>query len=152
MAQFFAPSEQFYGEKGGRKHFDGGIAPLSAIENSFNQIPGFQEKPKVVLTFFESLGICRLLGEKEARALNFREPLYEFPDLAQVSELAFLPYDDVANDERKVVVIALKNISAYQFSKIRRILVEEKDPNFVSFLNSVIVTRYHKLKTRKKGK
>lgn len=157
MALIFGPKAHFYGVSCGKSEFDGGIIPFSKIHRLFckyqtdlipNETPN---ETKIVLSFFRTLGICRLLNPDEAHVLHFnpdkddddQDPVYEFSDLTQISELPFLPSDPENAETHRVLCILFENVTQYWFSQLRqKNLILLKDKNYKSFLNSVIVRRH----------
>jgi len=45
------------------------------------------------------------------------------------------------SEQLKVLCLAFSGVSTYHFSKLRCFLIQQKDPNYKSFLNSVILTK-----------
>jgi len=145
------PSAHFYGVKGGRSAFQGGIIPFAKLHELFSfqgdLVPNKrEEETKVLLSFFSSLGICRLMtpGELKGQSFGSKDEVYEFFDLCDISDLPFLPSEPDAADY-KVLAIEYENVTQYLFTTLRKSLVNQKDPLYRSSLNSILVRRGQKL-------
>lgn len=97
--------------------------------------PGMALNTDSVLSVLQALGICTELFDEGSK-------VFEFPHLTQMSNVYYLPTESGTSKlEDRMISITADSISPFHFSKLRRMLLKEKDrrSQFKCFMNSFIL-------------